>query len=197
MIHKIIRRKKRKNKFLRFFEYKILHIDDSPHKIALGLACGLIVAWTPLLGIHLMMVIALAVLLRANKFAALVSVWVSNIFTIPFVYYPAYVVGKIACGIFSSRAQMSGEQVSALFAKLFAPSNMLTTFYTKEYWLQFWTLIKAIGPELWIGCLLLGGFIAAVSYVACFYIIKNHRAKNPHRRYRKYSKDRLVSANIV
>jgi len=178
--------KRRKNNFLRFFEYKILHIDDSPHKIALGLACGLFVAWTPTLGIHLMMVIALTILLRANKFAALVSVWVSNVFTIPFVYYPAYLVGKIITDIFSPHQQMSSEQVTQLFAKLFAPSNMLTTFYTKQYWSDFWILIKEIGPELWIGGFILGGFIAAVSYIVCYYIIKSHRTKNPHRRYEKY-----------
>ncbi len=178
--------KKRKNNILRFLEYKILHIDDSPHKIALGLAIGFFVAWTPLLGIHLLMILGLTILLRANKFAAFVSVWVSNIFTIPFVYYPAYLVGNIAVGIFSPHQQMSREQVSAYFAKLFAPSSMLTTFYTKQYWLDFWILLKEIGPELWIGCLLVGTFVAAVSYFACFYIVKNHRTQNPHRRYDKY-----------
>lgn len=171
---------------LRFLEYKILHIDDSPHKIALGLAIGLFIAWTPLLGIHLLMVIALTVLLRANKFAALTSVWVSNIFTIPFVYYPSYLVGRVACDIFTPHSTMSKEQVSAIFKRLFAPGNMLNDFYTKEYWHQFWILIKTIGPELWIGGFILGGLAAVSSYIICYSIIKSHRTKNPHRRYEKY-----------
>jgi uncharacterized protein (DUF2062 family) len=186
LTNKKIKRKIRKNTLLRFFEYKILHIDDSPHKIAIGLACGLFIAWTPLLGIHLIMVIALTVLVRANKFAGLVSVWVSNIFTIPFVYYPSYLVGRAVCNIFASHGAMSKEQVSELFKKLFAPGNMLNDFYTREYWHQFWILIKTIGPELWIGCFVLGGLIAVVSYVICYKIIKAHRERNPHRRYEKY-----------
>ena len=65
---------------------KILHIDDSPHKISLGLAIGLFIAWTPLLGLHILLVIALTMLLRANKFAALVSVWVSVIFSLSHLF---------------------------------------------------------------------------------------------------------------
>jgi uncharacterized protein (DUF2062 family) len=178
--------KKKKNKFLRFFEYKILHIDDSPHKIALGLAAGLFIAWTPLLGVHLLLVIALTILLRANKFAALTSVWVSNIFTIPFVYYPSYLVGRVVCNISTPHRTMSKEQVSAIFGRLFAPGNMLNDFYTREYWREFVILIKTIGPELWIGGFVLGGLIAVGSYIVCYNIIKSHRAKNPHRRYEKY-----------
>jgi phosphotransferase system glucose/maltose/N-acetylglucosamine-specific IIC component len=47
-------------------------------------------------------------------------------------------------------------------------------------------LLKQIGPELWIGCTILGGAIAVASYIICYYLIKSHRAKNPHRRYKKY-----------
>jgi hypothetical protein len=180
------KRERRKNAFLRFFEYKIIHIDDSPHKIALGLALGLFIAWNPLFGLHILMVIFLSILLRANKFAALVSVCVSNIFTIPFVYYPAYLVGRAVYGFFFPNGIMSKQQVSQLFTELFVPSNMLANFHTREYWRQFLTLSKAIGPELWIGCFLLGGFIALCSYIICYNLVRYHRARNPHRRYGKY-----------
>jgi uncharacterized protein (DUF2062 family) len=178
--------KRKKNKLFRYFEYKILHIDDTPHKISLGVAIGLFMAYSPLLGLHLLQIIILSILLRANKFAALVSTWVSNVFTYAIIYYPAYLIGKIICNFFPNYSALSDQQVSSLFNKLFAPSNMLTGFYTKEYWRQFWMLLKQIGPELWIGCLILGSIAAVASYFICYYLIKSHRAKNPHRRYRKY-----------
>jgi hypothetical protein len=178
--------KKKKNKFLRFLEYKILHIDDSPHKIALGLAIGLFIAWTPLLGLHLLIVIFLSMLLRANKFAGLVSVWVSNVFTFFIIYYPSYLIGKAVCTVFSYHSRLSGEEVSASFNQLFSPSNILTGFFTKQYWIQFWDLTKSIGLELWIGGFIIGGLVAVCSYVICYKLIMSHRAKNPHRRYRKY-----------
>ena len=186
MTNKAIKRKKRKNTLLRFLEFKILHIDDSPHKISLGLAVGLFIAWTPLLGLHILLVIALTMLLRANKFAALTSVWVSNIFTYAFVYYPAYLIGRAVCDIFPRHRIMGQEQVSVIFNKLFTPANILTGFYTKEYWKQFWVLTKTIGPELWIGGFVLGGLAAVGSYIVCYNVIKSHRTKNPHRRYERY-----------
>ena len=178
--------RKRKHPILRYLEYKIVHIDDSPAKIALGLAIGLFVAWTPLLGLHILIVLALAVLLRANKFVALTSVWVSNVFTFAIIYYPAYLLGRAVCSVFPYQSRLSSQEVSEAFNKLFAPTNILTGFFTKDYWRQFWSLTKTIGPELWLGCFLLGGLVALVASLICYKLVKNHRAKSPHRRYRKY-----------
>ena len=183
---KIISKKKRKHPFFRFLEYKVVHIDDTPHKIAFGVAIGLFIAWSPLLGLHLLQIIILSILLRANKFAALVSTWVSNVFTYAIIYYPAYLLGNFICDFFPSHSVLNDQQVSLLFNKLFAPKNMLSGFYTKEYWREFVLLLKQIGPELWIGCLILGSVAGVGSYFICYKIIKSHRAKNPHRRYRNY-----------
>jgi uncharacterized protein len=177
---------RKKNKPFRYLEYKILHIEDTPHKISLGVALGLFIAWSPLLGVHFLMIIVFSILLRANKFAAFASTLVSNVFTYGIIYYPSYFLGKVICDFFPNYTAMDDRQVSALLNKLFAPKSMLTGFYTKEYWSQFWTLLKQIGPELWIGCTILGGAIAVASYIICYYLIKSHRAKNPHRRYQKY-----------
>ena len=178
--------RRRKNKLFRYLEYKILHIDDSPHKISLGVAIGLFIAYSPLLGLHLLQIIVFSILLRANKFAAFASTWVSNVFTYGIIYYPAYLLGRIICDFFPNYNALGDQQVSSLFNELFAPKNMLSGFYTKEYWSQFWMLLKQIGPELWIGCLILGSIAAVGSYFICYYLIKSHRAKNPHRRYKKY-----------
>jgi len=176
----------RKNKLFRYLEYKILHIDDTPHKIALGVALGLFIAWSPLIGVHIFLAIAFSVLLRANKFAALVSIWVSNIFTFFIIYYPAYLLGRFIVHIFSPNSTTSRRQVTEALNNLLSPGNMLTSFFTKDYWEHFFALSKTIGPELWVGCFVMGGLVAVVSYFACIKIIKSHRAKNPHRRYRVY-----------
>jgi hypothetical protein len=177
-------RKKRKHKILRYLEYKILHIEDSPHKISLGLALGLFIAWTPLLGLHIFMAIAMSVLLKANKFAALVSIWVSNVFTFAIIYYPAYVVGRVICNIFAMHGNPNEEQASQIFGELFKPANVMAGIFSKAYWSRFWTLTKSIGPELWIGCTIVGLAVAVGGYIICYTMIKNHRAKTPHRRYR-------------
>jgi uncharacterized protein (DUF2062 family) len=181
---KIIRKKRRKHKVLRYLEYKILHIQDSPHKISLGVGLGLFIAWTPFLGLHILMALVLSVLLRANKFAALVSIWVSNVFTFAVIYYPAYLVGRFVLQLFPWHENMSKERVSELFNDLFRPGNMITGFFTKDYWSRFWTLTSSIGTELWLGCFLVGGLVAVAGYIFCYYLINHHRTKNPHRRYK-------------
>jgi hypothetical protein len=180
-------RNKRKHKILRYLEYKILHIEDSPHKISLGLALGLFIAWTPLLGLHILMALAASVILRANKFAALVSIWVSNVFTFAIIYYPAYFVGRFFYQHFAPNKSLGKEQVSQIFSELFKPANVMAGIFSKAYWARFWTLTKSIGPELWIGCTILGVLAAIGGYVICYTMIKNHRAKNPHRRYKNIS----------
>ncbi|HBG78890.1 MAG: DUF2062 domain-containing protein [Phycisphaerae bacterium] len=177
-------KKRRKHKILRYLEYKILHIEDSPHKISLGLALGLFIAWTPLIGLHILMALAATVILKANKFAALVSIWVSNVFTFAIIYYPAYLVGRFFYQYVAPHKTLSREQVNQIFSELFKPANIAAGIFSKEYWGRFWSLTKSIGPELWIGCTLLGTLAAIIGYVACYAMIKNHRAKNPHRRYK-------------
>jgi len=178
--------KVKNNKLFRYLEYKVLHIDDSPHKIALGLALGLFIGWMPLVGLHILLAIVFSMLFRANKFAALVSIWVSNIFTFFIIYYPAYLLGRFIVHIFSPNSTTSRRQVTEALNKLLSPGNMITSFLTKDYWRHFWALSKTIGPELWIGCMIIGAVLAVCSYFGCIKLIKSHRAKNPHRRYRKY-----------
>jgi len=79
---------------IRFVRLRILRTSDSPHKIALGVALGIFVAWMPPLGYHILLALALTFLLQANKFFALVCVWVSNPFTYIPICYMNYVVGR-------------------------------------------------------------------------------------------------------
>ncbi|HBG27030.1 MAG: hypothetical protein A2Y10_04420 [Planctomycetes bacterium GWF2_41_51] len=174
----------KKNILLRCLEYRIFHIQDSPHKIALGLALGLFIGWTPLIGLHIFIAVIVSFLLRANKFAAFVSVWVSNVFTFVIIYYPSYLFGRFILNFFDPERTLTSRQVLSAMNNLFSPSNLLAGFYTKEYWQQFWVLTKSIGPELWLGSIIIGGVVAVGSYFICLNIIKAHRAKNPHRRYR-------------
>ena len=54
-----------------FVVYGVLHADDTPHRIALGVAIGIFVTFTPTLGFQMILVAVIATLLRANKFVGL------------------------------------------------------------------------------------------------------------------------------
>ncbi|OQA02189.1 MAG: hypothetical protein BWY69_01177 [Planctomycetes bacterium ADurb.Bin401] len=176
----------KKNLLLRCLEFKILHIQDSPHKIALGLAVGLFVGWTPLVGLHILLALGLSVLLKANKFASFVTIWVSNVFTLFIIYYPSYLFGRYILNFFDPERALTSRQVLTALNDLFSPLNLLTKVHTKEYWNQFLILSKSMGLELSIGSIIIGGVVAVGSYFLSLKLIKAHRAKNPHRRYRKF-----------
>ena len=71
-----------------FIVHKVLRLDDTPHRIALGVAIGFFVTWTPTIGIQMILVVALATLLKANKLVGVPFVWISNPFTIVPIYGP-------------------------------------------------------------------------------------------------------------
>ena len=100
---------------IRFFKFRVLHHNDSSHRLAMGVAVGFFIAWTPALGLHIFMALGLAILLRANKFTALTCVWVNNPFTLFFIYYPNFLVGRALLGPFRSEQALAAEETFEIF----------------------------------------------------------------------------------
>jgi hypothetical protein len=74
--------------FWRGMDYirKRLHrLPDSPHRIALGFACGAVASFTPLFGVHIVLAAVLAWLVRGNILAAVFGTIVGNPLTFPFI----------------------------------------------------------------------------------------------------------------
>ncbi|OGW28930.1 MAG: hypothetical protein A2X59_11660 [Nitrospirae bacterium GWC2_42_7] len=65
---------------------QIISVKESPHRIASSFAIGMFIGMSPLLGIHTILGIAVAYLLRLNKFITLVGVFVTNPWTIVPIY---------------------------------------------------------------------------------------------------------------
>ena len=77
------------------FIKKILRTNDSPKKIALGLAIGVFWGITPTFGFAILFSLPTAFLFRGNKLAAILGTFVANPFTTPFVYAFEYKVGQL------------------------------------------------------------------------------------------------------
>lgn len=74
---------------------KIKALNGDPHYIALGMAIGVFIAITPTIPFHTAIAIGLAFLLKASKPAAILGVWVSNPFTVVFLYFACYKTGYL------------------------------------------------------------------------------------------------------
>jgi uncharacterized protein len=74
--------------FWRGMDYirKRLHrLPDSPHRIALGFACGAFASFTPFFGFHIVLAAALGLLVRGNILAAVFGTIVGNPISFPFI----------------------------------------------------------------------------------------------------------------
>lgn len=165
---------------LRFVKHKILHTDDSPQRIAGGIAIGLFCAWLPLLGLHMLLAAIIATLLRANKAMALLWVWVSNPLTAVIIYYPAYRLGRLVLGFFQPEQVVDPEHIEEIFTETLTLSHLIVNFFEPTLWKQVWNICLTVGQEMLIGGIILGAIAAKTGYWLSLKAITLYRDKRPH-----------------
>ncbi|AJF06268.1 DUF2062 domain-containing protein [Geoalkalibacter subterraneus] len=78
---------------------RLVRLRATPDEIAKGIALGVFIGMTPTFGIQMFIALLLAFLLRENKIAALVGVWVTNPVTAPVIYTLEYEIGRLLLGL--------------------------------------------------------------------------------------------------
>lgn len=145
-----------------FMVHRVLSLDDTPHRIALGVAIGLFVTWTPTIGFQMALTVALCFLFRANKFVGVPFVWISNPVTIVPVYYPNYWIG----------CKILGKQADAW--------NLIEQAFNFNggWWdttVNWFTSIMKIFWELWLGSIIVGGVLGIISYFVIYWLVVQYR----------------------
>ena len=74
------------SKFFRDIKMKIYRIRDFPESVAIGLAWGSAISFTPLLGFHLIICYLGTIAMRGNLVAATVGSVIGNPWTFPFFW---------------------------------------------------------------------------------------------------------------
>lgn len=141
-------------KLRRFLVYRVLHVDDTPHRIALGLAIGIFITWTPLIGLQMVLTVALAALVRANKFVGVPFVWISNPLTAVPLYGFNFLIGA---WILPGKYSLKKFAESASTALRFSGSWMDRI---TEWWSAMWDFFW----PLWIGSILVGLLLGVTTY---------------------------------
>ncbi|MCE5278024.1 MAG: DUF2062 domain-containing protein [Planctomycetaceae bacterium] len=161
------------DKVKNFVVHKILRLDDTPHRIALGVAIGIFVTWTPTIGAQMVLVVALCTLFRANKVVGVPLVWLSNPFTLVPVYGPNYWAGVQVMKLFGR------EYTWQAFWNAFKTALQSTpTWYEKvQHW---WGALDPILVPLWVGSVLVGAVLGIIAYVATYYGVIGYRALHGH-----------------
>jgi len=77
-----------------YMKHRLLRVADTTHSIALGLAIGLGVSFTPLLGTHFIQAAIIAIILRGNVITAMMGTWIGNPWTFPFFWWAGFSFGS-------------------------------------------------------------------------------------------------------
>ena len=82
-------------RLFKFLKYKILRLKDLPDPIAVGLAWGAAVSFTPLLGFHIIICFLGTYLMKGNLLAAAAGTIIGNPWTFPIFFFISYKLGSI------------------------------------------------------------------------------------------------------
>jgi uncharacterized protein len=146
----------------RFIFHNMLHADDPPHRIALGVAIGVFWTLTPFIGVQMVLVLASAWILRANKVVGMPVVWASNPATFVPIFWPCYLIGRTILG-WPSVGKEWWEQLAH------PPRGFATA--TQFYWDR----TMEIFSPLMLGCLLVGIPLSIFSYLATRIAVERYR----------------------
>ena len=170
---------------IKFIKFRILHVDDSPHRLALGVAVGLFVGWTPTIGLQMLISLLLSFVLKANKFLSVTLVWVSNIFTFIAIYFPSYLIGKYTLSLFGIDDGLTKTQVFEMLKRL-SSFRVIIDMWSSSFWVDLFEIFFNIGKSLWVGSVIIGLLVAVIGYFLTYKMIVWHRTKYTHRpRHRK------------
>lgn len=79
---------------IEYFGHRLKRLPDTPHRIALGFACGVFVSFSPFFGLHFIYAGLVAFLLRGNVIAAFLGTLVGNPLTFPFIATVSLTLGR-------------------------------------------------------------------------------------------------------
>lgn len=134
-----------------YIYHRTVRLRGTPHAIAMGIAAGVVVSWTPLLGLHFVSAFAIAFLFGGNFFAAALGTAFGNPLTFPFIWLSTWKIGSFLLG----RSAEGRDHINL--------AAQVKEFHLSEIWgpLLEPMLVGAIIPGL-----ITGGAFYAATYIA-------------------------------
>ena len=138
-----------------YFKQRVVRLSGSPHAIALGVAIGSGVSFTPFLGFHIVLGIVIALLVGGNLVATALGTAFGNPLTFPLIWAGTYRLGKAMLGTPAVRGE--DDIAHSLAVRSFD---------------AMWPIVKPMA----VGAVPLGLIAAAVMYVLSYQAIRAFRA---------------------
>ncbi len=144
----------------RGFLRQLLHLGDSPERTALAFSIGVFLSFSPFIGLHTVMGLAIAFLFRLNRLAVLVGAYVNT----PWTFAPVASFGT-AVGFYALGTE---SRISAI-----AWDSMLS----KSFWQQTFSDVNHLLLPFFVGNLILSLLAALIAYPIVRRLIVRHRRR--------------------
>lgn len=147
----------------------LLHIDDTPERTAAAYALGIFFGFSPFLGFHTILALALAFLLNLNRVAVLLGVY-SNL---PWIIGPYYTFATMMGAVLTRTRLPPGfrQRLIDLFELSFTDGT---------FWRRVGSLLQ---PLLWpytIGSLIASVALAFAAYPLALAFVRSRRRRKLH-----------------
>lgn len=137
----------------------LVHVEDSPQRIALAFGVGVFIAFFPVLGVHTALALLIGMSFRLSRVALLTGAWINN----PWTLGPIYMAGTLlGCALFAVPPQGLAQIDWSLRGQ---------AFYT--------ALRSTLAPYLWpfvVGNLVAGVLAGALAYLLLKLALERRRA---------------------
>lgn len=148
--------------------HRLRRIGASPHSIALGFATGVFMAFSPLLGFHLMIAAILCWVLGASFIAAVIGSFMCNPVMCPLMMVGNYQVGML----------LIGERLKEDF-RFDSPAFTFNYIVTDpvQAATELWEILAPVFLPMMLGSLVLGLSVAVPAYFAARAAVHAHQRR--------------------
>ena len=158
---------------LKGFFRKLLQLDDTPERIARGVALGTLIGMTPTVGIQMTLAVIFAAISRANRLAAVALVWLSNPVTIVPIYWFDYWFGGLILKPFINIEPLTWADIEkALSVK------------SSGFFGVLWGFIRGLGqitaqayPVMFLGGFVSGTLLGVFAYIFTLRAVRRYRER--------------------
>ena len=172
---------------------RLKRIPDTPHKISLGMSCGIFASFTPLFGLHFLIAGLLSYLLRANVLASLIGTFVGNPITFPIITVFNLKLGEWILGSSEYSSGDGGKIFEGFLDFIFL---IYKSFFTEgsigeNNVPRMNEFLNGVFMPYSLGGLILGIFIAVVSYFLLRPLVATYQKKRSALKAKKF-KEKLM-----
>ena len=164
---------------IEYVAIRLKRIPDTPHKISLGMSCGIFASFTPLFGLHFLIAGLLSYLLRANVLASLIGTFVGNPITFPIITVFNLKLGEWILGSSEYSSGDGGKIFEGFLDFIFL---IYKSFFTEgsigeNNVPRMNEFLNGVFIPYSLGGLILGIFIAVVSYFLLRPLVATYQKK--------------------